>query len=126
MNVLIIEQEKTLQKSLGYFMERFENWGVFLASSEKEATGIYNSVACDIVVCGDRLPDGDGLNALQKFMKLNPNLISILMTAHGDESLRDEAIHAGISCYLEKPFDLKELEEAIRMGQGISLTKKKQ
>ena len=66
--------------------------------------------------CGDRLPDGNGLDILKELMKQNPKLISILMTVHGDEVLKQEAMRAGIRGYLEKPFDLKQLEDAI----GIS------
>jgi DNA-binding NarL/FixJ family response regulator len=38
------------------------------------------------------------------------------MTVQSDEKLRQEAIRVGVRGYLEKPFDLKQLEEAI----GIS------
>jgi DNA-binding NtrC family response regulator len=116
MKVMIIEQEKTIQQSLYYFMERFNSCEVFLARSKKEATSLFEVVPFDIVLCGDRLPDGNGLGVLKKLMKQNPKLISILMTVHADELLKQEATRAGIRGYLEKPFDLKQLEEAI----GIS------
>jgi response regulator of citrate/malate metabolism len=38
------------------------------------------------------------------------------MTVQSDERLKQEALQAGIQGYLVKPFDLKQLEEAI----GIS------
>jgi len=113
MKALIIEQEKTIQQSLFYFMERLTNCEVFLAGSEREGVSLFESIPFDIVLCGDRLPDGDGLEMLKKLMKQNPKLISILMTVHGSESLKQEAMWAGIRGYLEKPFDLKQLEEII-------------
>ncbi len=116
MKVMIIEQEKTIQQSLYYFMERFNSCEVFLARSKKEAISLFESIPFDIVLCGDRLPDGNGLEMLKTLMKQNPKLISILMTVHADELLKQEATRAGIRGYLEKPFDLKQLEEAI----GIS------
>jgi DNA-binding NarL/FixJ family response regulator len=113
MKVMIIEQEKTIQQSLYYFMERFNHCEVILARSGKEGISLFESNYFDIVLCGDRLPDGNGLEILKSLMKQNPKLISILMTVHDDESLKQEAIRAGIRGYLEKPFDLKQLEEAI-------------
>ena len=113
---MIIEQEKTIQQSLYHFMERFSSCEVFLARSRKEGISLFESVPFDIVLCGDRLPDGNGLEILRRLMKQNPNLISILMTVHGDDLLKQEAMRAGVRGYLEKPFDLKQLEEAI----GIS------
>jgi AmiR/NasT family two-component response regulator len=37
------------------------------------------------------------------------------MTVQSDEWMREEAIKAGIRGYLVKPFDLKQLEEAMGM-----------
>lgn len=99
-------------------MERFKSYQVFLACSQKEGMTIFKSVPFDIVLCGDLLPDGNGLETLKKLMKRDPKLISILMTVRGDESLKQEAMRAGIRGYLEKPFDLKQLEEAISVGHG--------
>ena len=112
---MIIEQEKTIQQSLYHFMERFNSCEVFLARSKKEGMSLFESVPFDIVLCGDRLPDGTGLEVLERLMRRNPGLISVLMTIHRDERLKQEAMQAVIRGYLEKPFDLKQLEEAIGM-----------
>ena len=113
MKVLIIEQEKTLQQSLSYYLEHHKNFEVLLAHSKKEGISLLEKSPCDVVFCGDRLPDGDGLDTLKEMMEKNPRMISVLMTVRGDESLRDEALKAGVRGYLEKPFDLKQLEEVM-------------
>jgi DNA-binding response OmpR family regulator len=115
MKVLILEQERTFLQSLFNFMEQ-NHFEVFTAHSHKEGMTLFNKVAFDVVLCGYRLPDGDGLEILKEWMQQNPKLISILMTAHNDEFLKEEARGAGIRGYLEKPFDLKQLEEVM----GIS------
>jgi DNA-binding response OmpR family regulator len=97
-------------------MERHENCEVFLADSKKEGISLFETIPFDIVLCGDRLPDGSGLEMLREWVSQNPQLISILMTVQSDESLKQEALRSGIQGYLVKPFDLKQLEEAI----GIS------
>jgi len=116
MKVLIIEKDKTVRQSLSYVIERYKNCEVFLAGSKKEGVSLFQTVPFDIVLCGDRLPDGNALEILSEWMSQNPKLISILMTVQGDERLKQEALKAGIQGYLVKPFDLKQLEEAI----GIS------
>jgi len=113
MKVLIIEKDRTVRQSLSYFMERHKNCEVFLADSKKEGVSLFETTSFDIVLCGDRLPDGNGLDMLSGWTRQNPNLISILMTVHGDELSKQEAMKAGIRGYLEKPFDLKQLEEAM-------------
>jgi len=116
MKVLIIEKDKTVRQSLSYFIERYRNCEAFLAGSKKEGASLFASMPFDIVLCGDRLPDGNGLEMLRDWMSQNPKLVSILMTVQSDERLKQEALKAGIQGYLVKPFDLKQLEEAI----GIS------
>jgi DNA-binding response OmpR family regulator len=116
MKVLIIEKDKTVRQSLSYFMERHRNCDVFLAGSKKEGISLFETVPFDIVVCGDQLPDGSGLEMLSGWVKQKPNLVSILMTVQSDERLRQEASKAGIQGYLVKPFDLKQLEEAMEIS----------
>ena len=113
MKVLIIEQEKTLQQSLSYYLEHHKNFEVLLAHSKKEGISLLETSPCDMVLCGDRLPDANGLDTLKELVQKNPQIISVLMTVQGDESLREEALKAGIRGYLEKPFDLKQLEEVM-------------
>jgi len=48
-------------------------------------------------------------------MSKNPKLVSILMTVQSDEWMKEEAKKAGIQGFLVKPFDLKQLEEAMGM-----------
>ena len=113
MKVLIIEQEKTLQNSLCYFMQHDKNFEVAPAHSEKEGLSLWQSAPFDMVLCAERLPDGSGLEMLKILIQQKPEIISILMTARQDELLRQEAVKMGVQGYLEKPFDLKQLEEAM-------------
>ena len=116
MKVLILEREKTIRQSLSNLMERYKNFEVFSAHSCKEGNFLFQTISIDMVLCGDRLPDGNSLEMLKKWMEENPKLISILMTVHHDELARQEAMRAGIRGYLVKPFDLKQLEEAMNLS----------
>jgi DNA-binding response OmpR family regulator len=113
MKVLIIEKDRTVRQSLSYFIEHYRNCEVFLAGSRKEGISLFETIPFDIVLCGDRLPDGNGLEILREWVNQNPKLISILMTVQSDERLKQEALKAGIQGFLVKPFDLKQLEEAM-------------
>jgi response regulator of citrate/malate metabolism len=65
------------------------------------------------VLCGDRLPDGDGLDMVREIVKVNPKTLCILMSVHHDEVSRERAMRAGVQNYLIKPFELNQLEEAM-------------
>ena len=124
MRVLIIEQEKTLQNSLCYFMQHDRNFEVALAHSQKEGLSLWQSGPFDIVLCAERLPDGNGLQMLKTLIEQKPGIIPILMTARQDELLKQEAIKFGVQGYLEKPFDLKQLEEAMGVAHNLGQIKK--
>jgi len=115
MKVLIIENDKTFQRSLSYFIEHQTKCEVFYAGSKKEGNSLLKAIPFDIVLCGDRLPDGSGLEILKEWMSKNPSLVAILMTVQNDEWMREEAKKAGVQGFLVKPFDLKQLEEAMGM-----------
>jgi len=113
MKVLILEKEKTLLQSLFNLMERYKGYEVHTAHTRREGLSLFERIPFDMVICGDNLPDGEGLEFLKECKKKNPALISILLTVCGDESLIRQAEHSGIEGLLVKPFDLKQLEEAI-------------
>ena len=113
MRILIIEQERTLQKSLCNFMRHDKNFEVASAHSKKEGLSLWQSGPYDMVLCAERLPDGNGLEVLKTFIAQRPGFNSILMTARQDDLLKKEALKAGIHGYLEKPFDLRDLEQAM-------------
>jgi DNA-binding response OmpR family regulator len=117
MKVLIIEQEKTLLQSLRNYLEYQKKFEVFWAHSGREAFLLWERGPYDMVLCSERLPDGNGLEILKTLIEQKPGAVSILMTAVHDEMLKREASQAGIRGYLEKPFNLQQLEEVM----GISL-----
>jgi DNA-binding response OmpR family regulator len=116
MKVLIVEQEKTFLKSLRNFFEHQKNFEISWAHSGKEGLFLWQTNPFDLVLCSERLPDADGLETLKKMIQQKPGAVSIFMTAVHDEMLKEEALKAGIRGYLEKPFNLRQLEEVM----GIS------
>jgi two-component system, repressor protein LuxO len=58
----------------------------------------------DGVLLDLRLPDGDGLSVLRELRGRDPDLPVVVMTAHGSVTLAVEAMQAGASDFLVKPF----------------------
>ena len=116
MKVLIIEQEKTLLQSLRNYLEYQKKFEVSWAHSGREGISLWEKGPYDMVLCSERLPDGNGLEILKTLIEQKPGAVSILMTTVHDEILKEEAVRVGIRGYLEKPFNLQQLEEVM----GIS------
>ena len=56
----------------------------------------------DAVVCDYDLPDGTGIDLLERVRETDPNLPFVLFTGKGSEEVASEAISAGVTDYLQK------------------------
>ncbi|WP_407313332.1 sigma-54-dependent transcriptional regulator [Desulfosporosinus sp. SB140] len=63
----------------------------------------------DIVLVDLKMPKQDGLSVLRALKEQYPDLLVVMMTAHGSTSTAIEAMKAGAQDYLMKPFDIDEL-----------------
>ena len=63
----------------------------------------------DLVLIDLKMPKLDGLSLLKKLKEHYPDLMIVMMTAHGSTATAVEAMKAGAHDYLMKPFDMEEL-----------------
>lgn len=60
-----------------------------------------------IIIMDHRMPEMTGIDAMKKMLKLDSCTKYVIVSA--DSSIRDEAIEAGATVFLEKPIQLKML-----------------
>lgn len=109
MNVLIIEDEKSLALEIDEFLSR-EGYLVEHAwkkSSAEEKIFVNNY---DFILLDLGLPDGDGLELLKQLKNLkNRDDAVIILTARSAVDDRIKGLDGGADDYLAKPFSLNEL-----------------
>lgn len=108
MNVLIVEDEKTLALELQSFLAR-EHYLCEIAftgkdASEKIAVNLYDFILLDL-----GLPDYDGIDLLNEAKKANHQAAFIIITARGAVEDKIKGLNLGADDYLAKPFSLPEL-----------------
>ncbi|BAI61617.1 putative response regulator [Methanocella paludicola SANAE] len=64
-----------------------------------------------IIIMDHRMPVMMGVDAMKEMLKLNSGTKYVIVSA--DSSIRDEAIGAGASMFLEKPIQLKQLRSCV-------------
>ncbi len=75
----------------------------------------------DVVLCDVNLADGDALESLPKMRQLRPDLHFVLMSAQNTVITALRADESGAFEYLAKPFDLKDMIEALTRAQNQNL-----
>ena len=90
-----------------------EGFEVVEAADGKEALAAVAEQEPDIMVLDHRMPEPDGMEVLRRLRGQGATFPVIMLTAHGNVATAVEAMKAGASEYLTKPFDLEELKLAI-------------
>jgi DNA-binding NtrC family response regulator len=102
-NILIIEDEMALRKSLKKLIE-LRGYQVDEAADFTSAVKMIRHSDNDIYLLDLKLPDGDGLQLLKKYREKMQGR-TIIMTAHATISSAVEAVKSGAFYYLEKPLE---------------------
>ena len=110
MNILVIEDEPDIRKTLEYNISR-EGHKVLTAGSLHDAEKIIQSQSISLVLLDLMLPDGSGLDFCRK-LKTNSKTESIpviILTAKDDEVDKVVGFELGADDYVTKPFSVREL-----------------
>jgi DNA-binding NtrC family response regulator len=110
--VLIVDDEKNMRWVLGQSLSG-DGFEVAEAADGNEALAAVAAQEPDVMVLDHRMPDKDGMEVLRTLRGKGATFPIIMLTAHGNVALAVEAMKAGASEYLTKPFDLEELKLAI-------------
>lgn len=80
----------------------------------KEAVELYGSLRPDITFMDVVMPNGDGIYALERIRKINPNAIVIMVTSDisATTAERLEQLHASAIIY--KPFEINEIVRVVK------------
>ena len=96
----------SLIRSVGLRVETFESAEVFLES------GSLDNTSC--LVLDLQMPGMGGLGLLRHLAESDTRIPVIIVTAHGDDDMRQRTLQIGAMAFLEKPVRGPALLEAIR------------
>ena len=121
--ILVVDDEKSQRDILTVILEG-EGYTVQPSSNVSQAMALYRSHPVDVVLTDLSMPERDGLALLDDLMKVDPEALVVLITAHGTVGSAVEAMKKGAFDYLEKPLDREELLITVaRAFEKLSLVK---
>jgi len=115
--ILIVEDEATLARNIGLYLQR-HGFETEIAGSAEEGLQRLDAFKPDAVLLDLRLPDMDGLTALARMRAAESRLLVILITAHGTVETAVEAMKAGAYDFLTKPVALSKLKLLLDKALG--------
>jgi len=107
--ILVVDDEKEIRDFLFQALTRFAGFKVELAASAEEALQKIKAGAFDLVLTDLKMPQKDGLQLVVEIGNTNPEILTVMMTGHGTIDSVLEAMKRGVSDYITKPFNLKEM-----------------
>ena len=99
---------RRLLKSAGFSVQSFASAEDFLSSGREQETGC--------LIADIRMPGMSGLELQARLNTDHSPIPIIFMTAHGDETMRLQAMRAGAVRFLTKPFDGETLLDSVRVA----------
>ena len=122
--LLIIDDEPLIQKTLRHHFER-KGYRVLGASTASEGISLVRDETPDVVLLDLRLPDLDGLEALDRIKDSQPDGAVIVLTAHGTYENAVEAVKRGAEDFLIKePGEGNLAAMELRVSQAVERLRK--
>ncbi|MEI6185039.1 MAG: response regulator transcription factor [Bacteroidota bacterium] len=120
-NILIVEDEENLHKTLRYNLE-MEEYSITSAYTGTEAIKAIDNEYFDLIILDLMLPELDGISIIENVRVKNIDSPILILSAKSSSADRILGLKKGADDYLTKPFNLQEL--LLRVDKLIIKTKK--
>jgi DNA-binding NarL/FixJ family response regulator len=120
LRVIIVDDSGEVLSALGRIIDKqvdLELIGV--ASSVDDGVLLVRRLQPDVVVLDVNMPDGGGLRAAKEMVVVAPAARLIAFSAFDKTLIRKAMTVAGVSAYISKSGDIRELLDAIRVGRDV-------
>jgi signal transduction histidine kinase len=122
--VLVVDDEYGPRESIAFSLSG--EFAVETAERAKEALAKLRAKAYAAVVLDIRMPEMDGIRALEEIRKIDPHVSVIMLTGYGTLLTAQQAMVGGANQYLRKPPDIAELIEAVRKQSAATRLRRAQ
>jgi two-component system response regulator AtoC len=113
-HILVIDDEPAPRQAVVMVLK--DEYNVSTAAGAHEGLEYISQNPVDLVIMDIRMPEMDGITALQEIKKRHLNVEVILLTAYANLDTARDAVLSGAFDYLIKPFDKDELLLLVKKG----------
>ncbi|HUT92033.1 MAG TPA: response regulator [Thermoguttaceae bacterium] len=117
--VLIADDSSTMRKIILRSLQACGIPSAVEASDGEEAVALFKPGAFDLVLTDWNMPGKTGLEVTQQIRAQDPKVPIIMITTEAEKSRVIEAIQAGVTDYLVKPFTPDTLQKKLEKHAAI-------
>ncbi len=110
--LLIAEDEERMRRLLGMLLSN-ANHELELAADGREAFERFEATSPDVIITDLRMPNLNGMDFITQVRERDPDIPIIVITAFGSIESAVDAMRAGATDYITKPFEETRLKIAI-------------
>ena len=111
--IMVVDDEKDIRISLKNLLEA-QGYQVIMAEDGDQYLQLVKKEKPDLVMLDILMVRKDGVQTLKELMQANPKEKVIMVTVVGQEQVIKEAMKAGASDYILKPFDFENILETVK------------
>jgi len=112
-NILICDDDSFTRRIIRDILTKNGYNVIAEASDGAKGVEIYREVSPDLVLMDIVMPIMDGINALKKIMRMDPDAKVIMCSSMGQHLMVVEAIQAGAKDFVLKPYKPERLLKAV-------------
>ena len=111
--ILVIDNDKDMCCVVRDVLKE-ENHTVNIAHDGESALSKIKRQRFDLMIVDYKLFGKNGLTLIEEARQIRPSLITIMISAFGNESVRSRARKLGAYDFLDKPFHIKRLAKVVK------------
>lgn len=111
-SILVVDDAKFMRMTLRQIFEEANHSVIAEAQTGNEAIDHYIELKPDLVIMDITMPEMDGIEAVRKIKEYDADATIVMCSAIGQSRLVLEAIEAGASDFIVKPFEKERVIEA--------------
>jgi DNA-binding NtrC family response regulator len=112
-SILVVDDEPLIRETLAEYLGQ-EGFEVAVCGDAEDALALAAARRFAVALCDVQLPGLDGLELLERLLKISPTTFVLLITAYATVENAVEAFQRGAHDYLMKPIILEEVLSKIR------------
>lgn len=121
--ILIVDDQDGIRESMAGILE-LEGYEIFAFDDGNKALEKVRDIPFDFAFLDVKMPEIGGIEILRNIKKLHPETIVFMMTAFAEDEMIRQALEAGASGCIHKPFEMEQIIATVHLAWQREQNKK--